>query len=257
MPVPSELPPGQSVVLVDGVPQQVVVTDNPARNGLVVQGDGWTSSLSGVGPDGRPLPLAPDGTLRVQAQRGVQTSGSGFDPGSEVDVYMDPPVESRPAGAGAWWRMIVRALTGEYLGSVTVDAQGSFRGTVNLPPGVAPGARVLQAVGVTPAKQTLALNFGVVVDPSVSLKKGPRKPGPQRDRIKVTGTTAGVPAGSILTPYVRLGPKKPYEAGVTSIKVRADGTFTWSRLVPRKVPVSVYVAYRDIESGRLTWTKAR
>lgn len=245
------------MVLVDGIPQDVEVSENPTGTGLVVQGDGWTSSLSGVGPDGRPLPLAPDGTLRVQAQRGVQTSGSGFDPGSEVDVYMDPPVETAASGAGAWWRNIVRALTGEYLGSVTVDAQGSFRGTVTLPAGVTPGARVLQAVGITPAKQTLALNFGVVVDPSVSLKKGPRKGGGKRDRITVTGTTAGVPVGSTLTPYVRIGPKKAYVAGDTSIRLRADGTFTWSRFVPRKVPVSVYVAYRDIESGRLTWTKAR
>jgi hypothetical protein len=244
-------------VLLDGVPQQVDVETNDKGNGIVVQGDGWTSSLSGVGADGRPLPLTPEGALRVQAQRGVQTSGSGFDPGSQVGLYMDPPVESGASGAGAWWRMTVRAFTGEFLGAVTVDAQGSFRGTVTLPAGVRPGARVLQAVGLTPAGQSLALNFGVVVDPSVFITKGARKVGGTRDRITITGSSVGLPAGSTVTPYTRVGKGNRFVAGSAPIKVRSDGTFRWSRLVPKRQLVAVYVSFGDIESGRVAWVRAR
>ncbi|MFM8640132.1 MAG: fibronectin type III domain-containing protein [Planctomycetota bacterium] len=59
----------------------------------------------------------------------------------------------------------------------------------------------------------------------------------------VTGTSTGVPQGSILRPWIRFPGQASYTQGIARISVRADGTFEWSRKGNKKA--YVYVATDD------------
>ncbi|MFM1966343.1 MAG: hypothetical protein RL134_2068, partial [Actinomycetota bacterium] len=113
-PLPGPLSPGGSVLQVDGaVDPNVTVEPKPSDRGLDVTGDGWTMDLDGLGPDGQPLRLGPDGSLRLASERDVLTSGTGFLPNSDVDLYVDPPVLLQGATARS-----TRAAEGIYVGTV-------------------------------------------------------------------------------------------------------------------------------------------
>lgn len=253
------LEPGQSALLVDGVPQQVAVNPNASDNGLSVQGDGWTMDLDGLGPDGEPLNLGPEGVLLLQSEREVQTSGTGFQPDSVVDLFMNPPAASpQVSAAGSWWqRSVLRSVNGTYVGTVPVDAQGSFRGVAALPTDIAPGDHVLQAVGSSPTGQTRALNLGVRVLPSLVLDQGVRATDGRHDRIRTTGSSTGIPEGARLTPYIRYGGQQTFSQGKATIIVQADGSFTWTRQIRKDKAVTGYVAYAPAESNKVTWIRVR
>ena len=258
VPVPTPLAPGDSALTVDGAITPVVVEAKPAENGLVVQGDGWQMDLDGLGPDGAPLNLGPDGVLRLQSEREVQTTGTGFLPQSEVDLFINPPVDPAPRSAGAWWRSIVsRSVTGIYVGTVPVNAAGEFEGVATLPPDIKPGEYVLQAVGRSPSGQTRALSLGVVVEPSLVLNQGTRKPDGRHDRIRTTGTSTGIPEGTKLTPYIKYSGQSSFSGGKATIVVQADGSFTWTRQIRKDKAVTGYVTWTDVESNKVTWIKVR
>ena len=257
MPVPSPLAPGESALTVDGQVTPVVVDPNVSDNGLVVQGDGWRMDLDGLGPDGRPLNLGPDGVLRLQSEREVQTSGTGFLAASEVDLFINPPVEP-VLTAGSWWRsLVMRAVSGIYVGTVPVNEAGEFEGVAALPQDIKPGEYVLQAVGVSPAGQKRALSLGVLVEPSLVLDQGTRTPDGRHDRIRTTGSSTGIPAGTKLTPYIRYSGQSGFTEGKATIQVQSDGSFRWTREIKKSKDVTGYVAWTDVESNRVTWIKVR
>ena len=201
-PVPSELAPGEALVIVDGQQQSVEVVPNPEDNGLVVEGEGWQMDLDATGPNGQPLNLTPEGALLLETEGDVVTSGTGFDPDSEVALYMDPPVGAQTSSA-SWFRAIVRQVTGTILvGTVPVNAQGIFSGRVALPPDVEPGQRMLQAVGTSPTGQTRALNLGVVVEPA-KVPGAPTDvtPVPGNRQVVLTWTAPVRPGASPITGY--------------------------------------------------------
>ena len=213
--------------------------------------------LDGLGPDGVPLNLGPGGVLRLQVGRDVQTDGSGFKPDSDVGLFLNPPVVAQSAG-GTWFRgLVVRVASGVAVGMVRVDAQGSFLGTATLPSDIKPGTYVLQAVGFGPGGDTRALSLGVLVEPSLVLDTGVRTKGKGRshDRIKTTGSSMGIEAGTRLTPYIRYAGQKSFTKGKATLVVAADGTFRWTRQIRRDKGVTGYVAYRDVTSNQVTWLK--
>ena len=254
VPIPTPLAPGDSLLQTNGAADPNVTVDaNTSTNGLVISGDGWRMDLDGLGPDGKPLSLGPDGSLRLANERDVATEGSGFLPNSEVDLYVDPPVQA----TGASTRTGTRAEAGIYVGTVRTDASGNFSGTATLPEDITPGDHVLQAVGYSPTRQSRAMSLGVVVEQWIVLDKGSRKPAGVHDRMRTTGASGGIDAGTKLTPHIRYAGQSSFSTGVATITVKADGSFTWSRLIRKDRGLTAYVSYLDTESNRVVWARVR
>lgn len=139
------VPLGGSVFLVNGQPVPVTVRpDSPTgATGLEITGDGFTMRLIGRTANGKPLGLTPDGALILEQDRTAYTEGTGFQPNSEVTLY----VFSEP----------------RFLGTVMTDANGSFRGSVPLPLDIKAGRHTLQSNGLAPDGAVRSLSLGVQV----------------------------------------------------------------------------------------------
>lgn len=254
VPLPGPLAPGDSLLQTSGaVDPSVTVDPNTQDNGLQIQGEGWNMDLDGLGPDGKPLNLGPDGSLRLANERDVATEGTGFLPNSEVDLYVDPPVLL----TGASSRAGARAAEAVYVGTVKTDARGNFAGSATLPDDITPGDHILQAVGYSPTAQSRAMSLGVIVEPWIVLDQGARKAEGMHDRIRTTGSSGGIDAGVKLTPWIRYAGQGAFNQGVASITVQADGTFKWTREIKKTKGLTAYVSYVDVESNRVFWAKVR
>ena len=119
------------------------------------------------------------------------------------------------------------------------------------------GQYVLQAVGRGPSGETRARSLGVLVEPSLVLDQGTRKPDGRHDRIRTTGTSTGIPEGTKLTPYIKYSGQSSFTGGKATIVVQADGSFTWTRQIRKDKAVTGYVTWTDIESNQVTWIKVR
>jgi hypothetical protein len=94
-------------------------------------------------------PGSSQGVVTLVRNRDVEVTGSGFLPGSLVDVWLfSTPI---------------------FIGTVRVGPDGSFEGRLDLPSGVSVGAHTLQANGLTPDQKQRSLNLGVQVLGSVEL----------------------------------------------------------------------------------------
>jgi hypothetical protein len=94
-------------------------------------------------------------------------------------------------------------------------------------------------------------------DVSLVLESGPRVPEGRRDRIQATGAALGIPAGTILTPFMRYAGDSTFRQGRAAITVQSDGSFTWSRRIQPNRAVTAYVMWKDTESNRVAWTRVR
>jgi outer membrane protein OmpA-like peptidoglycan-associated protein len=152
-PVPPqvEVPVGQSALEVDGAKVPVVVVPTPQDNGLVVTGPGFTMQLQGQTGGGTTLPLAPDGSLLLNQSGQAAVGGTGFQPQSEVGVYM--------------------FSTPYFLGTTTVTSDGKFAADFPLPPGIDAGKHTVQATGYSLDGAVRVLNVAVTVLPTKSLKE--------------------------------------------------------------------------------------
>lgn len=250
-PLPEALAPGESLLQVNGIPDPNVSVDpNADDDGLRIKGDGWTMDLDGLGPDGKPLNLGPNGSLRLQDERDVATEGTGFLPNSQVDLYVNPPVETAASRAQASTEAI-------YVGTVRTDASGNFSGTATLPEDIAPGEHVLQATGYSPGRQARAMSLGVIVEPSLVLDRGTRKADGRHDRIRATGSSTGIEAGTRLTPWIRYNGQTSFTQGKATITVQSDGTFRWTRQIRKDKGITAYVSYVDTRSNEVFWAKVR
>jgi hypothetical protein len=258
-PLPRPVPPGGSVLTVNGVADPNLSVDpNATDNGLDVTGNGWSMRVDGLGPDGKPLALGPNSTLVLDAERQVRASGAGFLPGTKVDLYVDPPVLLQTRSTGSWLRdAVLRATQATLLGTFTVAADGTFVGTATLPDSILAGEHVLQAVGISPQRQTRAVSLGILVQPWIELTKGPRKADGRYDRIRATGDTGGIEAGVKVTPRIRYRGQSDFSQGKAVITVTSDGTFTWSRKIRPDKGLAAYIAYTDVKSNQVYWTKVR
>lgn len=247
-PLPTPLPPGASSLTVNGVPQQMTVTPNTGDNGLTIVSDDFDMSLDGLGPDGQPLDLGPDGVLVLDQERQAQSSGRGFLSQSDVDFYVDPPVATTGSSARS---------AGTYVGTLVTQSDGTFSGTITLPDTIEAGEHVLQAVGLTAQGQPRAVSIGVMVSAWIQLDRGTRAKAGRHDRITTTGSTAGIAAGTRLTPWIRYSGQDEFKTGTATITVSSDGSFKWTRLIRKDRSITAYISYTDIESNRVTWAKVR
>lgn len=204
--IPNRLRPGQSLLQEGGISSPVAVAPNARQRGVVVTGDNFAMGLDGLGADGRPMNLGPDGVLILATERDVLTTGEGFLPGSSVNLYVDPTVREPNVRTSA--RTGAAAI---FVGTVRVKADGTFRGTATLPDGITPGVHDLQAVGVSSGNLLRVMTLGVSVTD---------KPGPVRG-LRVTGTGA---AGSANLEWTR--PARSAYAGVSNyvISYRPSGS---------------------------------
>lgn len=246
-PLPTPLPPGGSSLTVNGVPQQMTVAPNTSDNGLQIVSDDFDMSLDGLGPDGQPMDLGPDGVLLLDQEREAQSSGRGFLGRSDVDFYIDPPVSGPRSARSA----------GLFVGTLVTASDGTFAGRITLPDSITAGDHVLQAVGLTAAGQPRAVSIGVRVNAWIQLAQGARVASGRHDRIRTNGDSAGIPSGTRLTPWIRYTGQDAFREGTATIIVRADGSFRWTRQIRKDKAVTAYVAFTDIESNRVTWARVR
>ena len=245
-PIPEPLGPGEHEYEEDSTPKPVEVVPNPFDGGLLIDDTGWTMTLEGLNGNGNPLPLNSDGVLVLQAERDARTTGTGFLPNSLVGLFLDPPVETAR-----------RAARSVDLGTLTVDDAGNFAGVKTLPEEIAPGLHVLQAVGYGPAGQRRALSLGILVVPWIELNQGTRTPIGQHDRIRTSGMTGGIEVGSRLVPWIKFNGQGSFSGGKATIRVKADGSFTWTRRIKTTRGLTAYVSWQDITSNEVYWPRVR
>ena len=253
VPVPP-VPAGGSSLLVDGQPTPGLRVDPNARqDGLDITGPGFTMSLAGLGPDGRPLPLADDSVLQVIPGAQADAAGTGFAAGSEVGIFLDPPPLVTSAVAGLVHRGLgVDAGAPISLGTLKVKADGTFAGTLPIPADLPLGAHVLQAVGYSPTGQTRAVSIGILAvaatTPSIVIT------GTRDGRtVKVRGATKDLTRTTVVPRYHFAG-EVTYKTGVARPTIDTSGNFTWSRQAGRTI--YLYFAADGTRSNRLVLRKA-
>jgi len=114
-----------------------------AATGLAVTGSGFSLHLAGLDASGTPLGLSSDAALVLQPDNTTAVSGTGFRPGSNIQLYV--------------------FSTARLLGTVTTDAQGNFSGTVPIPTDLDLGHHTLQVNGYTSDGQVRSLSLGVIL----------------------------------------------------------------------------------------------
>ena len=248
-PIPEPLGPGQHYYEEDRTPKPIEVAPYPFGDGIVVVDTTWTMTLEGLNGAGEPLPLDDSGVLVLQAERDARTTGTGFLPNSLVGLFFDPAVDDT-SGKPSPWKTVD-------LGTVSVDDNGNFSGIKRLPDEIKPGLHVLQAVGYGPAGERRALSIGILVVPWLELDQGTRTPAGRHDRMSTTGTSGGIDAGSKLTPWIKYNGQSTFKGGVANIRVQADGSFKWTRLIKKSKGLTGYVSWNDITSNEVFWPKVR
>lgn len=142
--VPALLP-GQSLATRAGEPVNVTLIPRPENKQTIIDGGDWAMKVTAEG-DGSAIRETPDGGVVVEFTRdqSASVSGSGFMPLTRADVWLF----SEPT----------------LLGTVDVDENGEFNGTVNVDARlVAVGEHTLQLQGVGEDGYTRSANLGVVV----------------------------------------------------------------------------------------------
>lgn len=232
----------------DGVPVPGLTVDpNAGRDGLDVSGPGFSMTVAGLDAGGEALPLVDDSVVQVVPGARAQAGGSGFEPGTQVGLFVDPP-----SGAGSVWAGLVArarglALSGPVtLGLLPVGADGTFTGSVPVPVDLALGGHVLQAVGFSPSGQTRAVSLGVV---AVAARRSILVTGTREgNRVRVQGVTQGLTASTVVPRYHFAGQLK-YKTGIARPTIDATGNFRWTRKSGRTI--YLYFAADKTHSNRL------
>jgi outer membrane protein OmpA-like peptidoglycan-associated protein len=163
VPLRSPLRPGVTSVVIAGDPAIVrVQTENSGGlswpHTITIRSSDFTMRLSSIGADGRITPLSAESALILES-RGLATrrnrpaqdvdglarvhvAGTGFQPDSQVRVYVLPN-----------W----------YLGAIPTDASGVLEGSLPVPSGLPAGRYTLQTNGYTPDGTVRSVSTGVVV----------------------------------------------------------------------------------------------
>lgn len=253
-PVPGPVPPGTIEVIVDGdIDPDASGGPNDTDNGIDITGPGSGTSpgyglqVQALAPNGAPVPLGADASLRAYERHRVNVEGNGFAPSTYVAVYVLNPVL-----AGQYARALSAPVQ---IGTVLVGGRGTFAGSFLLPKQVTPGQYILQIVGTTAGGALLSADLGLdVLDVdtrSISIT-GQRVKKAKPARVKVFGRTWDL-NGQKVTARVKLAGQTKYSTG-SSRTVKA-GEFTWTRKTGKKV--YVYFKSGDVRSNRIIIRSAR
>ena len=143
------------MLLVGGRQASMTVSPDALVNptGLNLTSSGFTMWIAGRGDINDPLGLTPKSALILQSEQGTATRakkitpyaelrGTGFRPGSDIQVWMLPKT---------------------LVGTVQVDAKGAFSSNVDIPRLLSLGANTLQANGYTPDGVVRSVSLGIDV----------------------------------------------------------------------------------------------
>ena len=146
---------GGSMLLVGGRQTPLTVqADKPVdATGLNLASPGFSMWIAGRGDINDPLGLTPKSALILQSEQGAQTrakkikpyaelKGTGFKPNSEVQVWLLPKT---------------------YVGTVPIDGEGNFSGSIDIPKLLALGGNTLQVNGFTPDGVVRSVSLGINV----------------------------------------------------------------------------------------------
>ena len=163
---------GNAFAIIGGVPFTVTVTPNAQSGSVTVSGPGFTltcrvantvsapvapaAPIGRTTPGGRrfappppPPPPVVDSSLFLVQQGTFSTGGTGFLPGSEVRIWLlSSPV---------------------LLGTVRVDANGSFSTDLLIPGSIGAGRHTIQVNGLSPSGQLRSTSLGVQVVKTTTL----------------------------------------------------------------------------------------
>ena len=157
---------GRAALLVNGLEVPVTVQPNSQAHPVALllsastlvpplamrlEGRGGESEQLGL-TTGQALILQSDATERsaratdrVRAQPVAESSGTGFKENTPAKFYL---------------------LPNTYLGSLATDTSGSYRGSVPVPAGLAPGVYTLQVNALAPDDSVRSISIGVLVKPA-------------------------------------------------------------------------------------------
>jgi hypothetical protein len=126
---------------VDGVSVPFTVMPAPSSTALMVEGSNFGVSISASSSRDAEEKLSPQGELVLTSGGFVIFSGTGFEPNTEVVVWIfsDP----------------------RQLGKVMTDAEGNFSGELALPEDLEVGEHTLQLNGLSDEGETRSLAVGV------------------------------------------------------------------------------------------------
>jgi hypothetical protein len=145
--------PGQSVATEGGLPVPVGVTAVQDQKLAVVERDGWSMSVNVSAQDGSVEPSEEGALLKLVRNETVEVSGGGFMAGTRSDVWLF----SEPT----------------LLGTVEIDSNGEFNGTLNVDPGLIPaGEHTLQIQAVGDDGYVRSANLGVLVEDAQAVPAG-------------------------------------------------------------------------------------
>jgi hypothetical protein len=135
--------PGNEVTLVNGAPVRTEVKQNGTSTRLEILGEDFTFTLGATTATGKPLQLSAGGAPVVTPVDRIATSGQGCAPGTTVHLYLLTPLTT--------------------LGSIQVNGDGTFSGSVALPAGLKPGDYVVQTNCLTTTSQVRSLSIGLTL----------------------------------------------------------------------------------------------
>lgn len=142
---------GECTASLGGVTTSIVVTRDQLDGWIKLSSANQGIAVSPMTPEGRKLSLSSDGTAMLDAGGDVASWGPGFVPGSAVEFHL------------------LSGTSATYLGSLDVFSDGTYKGTVPIPSGQAPGTYTLQVNGWTAdtrlrAKETMVLSLSILAN---------------------------------------------------------------------------------------------
>lgn len=143
-PLPSPPPAGGAIVTIAGTEVQFTVTADRQAGTVEVSGGDLEVIVDPKAPDGGNLPITADGTPIVNAGGDLVSSGRGFAAGTPVNFYL------------------IFGSSVTFLGTLDVFSDGTFSGSVPIPPDLAPGTYTLQVNGLTESTRFRALVTRVI-----------------------------------------------------------------------------------------------
>lgn len=150
---PSSPAPGESVVTTGG--KEIPSKTGPGTGGNYIEetDKGGTTTLAGLGPNGKLSKLGPRGELQVSEGTKVLVNGTGYKPGAKVAVYILNPSIA--------------------LCELTADSLGEVSGVCAFPGTLAPGEYVLQVAGPTSAGlvRTVSMPLRATVNPNADITR--------------------------------------------------------------------------------------
>lgn len=129
---------------VGGSQVQFTTTTNRQTGTVEVSGGDLEIIVDPQAADGSNLPIGPNGTPIVNAGGDIVSSGRGFAPDTPVNFYL------------------IRNGEAIFIGTLDVQSDGSFAGSVSIPRGLQAGTYTLQVNGLTESTRLRALVTRVI-----------------------------------------------------------------------------------------------